>query len=214
MTGAISWTGGAPFADATLTPSIEVWNNATAVSPFCLAVTVTDASGATVGTAAGCGTAPGGGAVTTWSPAAPIALPQAALWHLVAAPLKPALYSMAVSLTVSGAATDAGSARFGVRQTEWKSDTGFWLNGVSTKILGMANHQDMSSVGVGVPDHLQHWRVLKQKEFGANGWRTAHNPPAPTLLDACDELGFLVWDETHRNGNLPLLEKLIRRDRN
>lgn len=42
--------------------------------------------------------------------------------------------------------------------------------------------------------------MSKLKEFGANGWRTAHNPPNPALLDAADELGTLVWDENHRNG--------------
>ena len=173
VTGPITWTGGAPFADASLTPSVEVWSNASAASPFCLALTVLDASGATVGSASGCGSAPGGGAVTVWSPSAPIALPQAALWHTpLAAPLKPALYTLAVALTVAGAAVDAGEARFGVRQTEWRADTGFWLNGVNTKIKGMANHQDAQAVGVGVPDHLQYWRVLKLVEMGANGWRT------------------------------------------
>ena len=49
---------------------------------------------------------------------------------------------------------------------------------------------------------------------GVNGWRTAHNPPNPALLDACDTIGMVVWDETHRNGNLPELELLILRDRN
>jgi hypothetical protein len=28
-TGTITWTGGAPFADSQLTPSVEVWNNGT-----------------------------------------------------------------------------------------------------------------------------------------------------------------------------------------
>ena len=49
---------------------------------------------------------------------------------------------------------------------------------------------------------------------GVNGWRTAHNPPNPALLDATDSIGMVVWDETHRNGNLPELELLIKRDRN
>jgi hypothetical protein len=49
---------------------------------------------------------------------------------------------------------------------------------------------------------------------GANGWRTAHNPPNPALLDAADALGFLVWDESHRNGILSELETLVLRDRN
>ena len=216
VTGAISWAGGAPFADASLSPSVEVWSNATSASPapFCVALTVRDAAGAAVGAANGCGSAAGGGAVTVWSPAAPIALPGAALWHLVDAPLTPALYTLDVSLTVAGAAVDAATVSFGVRAIKFDAATGFYLNGVATKIKGMANHQDMAAVGVGVPDHLQAWRILKQKEFGANGWRCAHNPPTPALLDAADSIGFVVWDETHRNGNLPLLEKLIRRDRN
>ena len=35
--------------------------------------------------------------------------------------------------------------------------------------------------------------------MGANGWRTAHNPPTPALLDETDRQGMLVWDENHRN---------------
>jgi len=31
--------------------------------------------------------------------------------------------------------------------------------------------------------------------MGCNGIRTAHNPPAPELLDLCDRMGFIVMDE-------------------
>ena len=65
-----------------------------------------------------------------------------------------------------------------------------------------------------VPDHLQWHRVWRQKQYGSNGWRTAHNPPTPALLDACDELGFVVWDENHRNGQYDQIPYLIKRDRN
>ena len=33
------------------------------------------------------------------------------------------------------------------------------------------------------------------KDMGCNAIRTAHNPPAPELLDLCDEMGFIVMDE-------------------
>jgi beta-galactosidase len=36
-------------------------------------------------------------------------------------------------------------------------------------------------------------RILK--EAGFNAVRTAHNCPAPGLLDLCDEMGMLVWNE-------------------
>ena len=51
-------------------------------------------------------------------------------------------------------------------------------------------------------------------DWGSNGWRTAHNPPTPALLDACDELGYVVWDENHRNGQFDQVPWLIKRDRN
>ena len=76
------------------------------------------------------------------------------------------------------------------------------LAGRPFKILGNANHQDFAAVGVAVPDHLQWYRVQAQKNWGSNGWRTAHNPPTPALLDAMDELGYVSWDENHRNGQL------------
>jgi beta-galactosidase len=50
--------------------------------------------------------------------------------------------------------------------------------------------------------------------MGGNAWRTAHNPPNPALLDAADRLGFLVWDENHRNGQDDELRRLVLRDRN
>jgi len=65
-----------------------------------------------------------------------------------------------------------------------------------------------------VPDGLQPHRIRKLKEMGMNGWRTAHNPPNPGLLEAADRLGFLVWDENHRNGQDSEIERPVLRDRN
>jgi hypothetical protein len=33
------------------------------------------------------------------------------------------------------------------------------------------------------------------RDMGVNAIRTSHNPPAPELLDLCDRMGLLVWDE-------------------
>ena len=33
------------------------------------------------------------------------------------------------------------------------------------------------------------------RDMGVNAIRTSHNPPAPELLDLCDRMGFVVWDE-------------------
>ena len=54
--------------------------------------------------------------------------------------------------------------------------------------------------------------------MGCNAYRASHNPPTPELLDACDQLGMLVIDETRRMASdvasLAELESLVRRDRN
>ena len=58
-------------------------------------------------------------------------------------------------------------------------------------------------VGVALPDAVQYFRVRKLQEMGCNAIRTSHNPPTPELLDACDELGMLVLDETRMLSSNP-----------
>ena len=69
-----------------------------------------------------------------------------------------------------------------------------------------------------MPDRIQYDRVARLKEMGANGFRTAHNVPAPEVLDDCDQLGMLVLDENRRMDTSPQtlddLRRMILRDRN
>ena len=98
------------------------------------------------------------------------------------------------------------------------SKSGTLLNGEPVKLKGMCCHQDHAGVGVAIPDSLQEYRLLRLKEMGCNAYRTAHNPPTPELLDACDRLGMLVINENRYFSSSPehlgQLENLIRRDRN
>lgn len=54
---------------------------------------------------------------------------------------------------------------------------------------------------------LLYRQVSKLKEMGCNAIRTAHNTPSSVLLEACNELGMMVMDETFdgwafpKNGN-------------
>ena len=50
---------------------------------------------------------------------------------------------------------------------------------------------------------MQYYRIRKLQEMGCNSIRTSHNPPTPELLDACDELGMLVFDETRMMSSNP-----------
>ncbi|GMH50795.1 hypothetical protein TL16_g00871 [Triparma laevis f. inornata] len=133
------------------------------------------------------------------------------LWSIA----HPSLYALKTSLIGSdGEVLDSSSVNFGCRKAIFDADNGFSLNDVPTKILGVANHQDLPGFGTAVPDSLQEHRVKAMQAFGSNAWRTAHNCPTSALLDATDKLGMLVWDENHHNGQTDEAITLVRRDRN
>lgn len=142
----------------------------------------------------------------------PVKSPQ--LWSVA----QPNLYTVRTTVLSDGKPVDAVDSTCGFRTIRFDKDQGFFLNDQPLKLQGTCNHQDHAGVGVAVPDSIQEFRIRKLKEMGANAYRTAHNPPAKELLDACDRLGMLVMDETrHFNASpeyLKQLEWLVRRDRN
>jgi beta-galactosidase len=146
------------------------------------------------------------------------------LWSLQS----PQLYQLHTTILQDGRPVDSTKTTFGIRTIRFDADKGFFLNGQHIEIQGAANHQDFAGVGIAVPDSLQPWRVKRLKEMGCNGWRTAHNPPDASLLDACDRLGMLVMEENRHLGdsylghsptgtsytNLSDLAFMVQRDRN
>ena len=128
------------------------------------------------------------------------------------------LYRLVTVVESEGKAVSQDETRFGVRTIAWDDQRGFLLNGRVVKIKGMCNHQDHAGVGVAVPDAIQRYRIERLKDMNCNGLRTTHNTPAAEVLDACDELGVLVMDETRMFSSseegLSELARMIRRDRN
>lgn len=143
-----------------------------------------------------------------------IEVPRPELWS----PETPALYRALTEVKVAGRAVDRYSTTFGVRTIRFSPDDGFFLNGRSTPIKGMCNHQDFAGVGVALPDSIHEYKIRLLKEMGCNAYRCAHHPPAPELLDACDRLGMMVMDENRKLDSSPTgladLESMILRDRN
>ena len=128
------------------------------------------------------------------------------------------LYSLVTDVRSGGDVVDRYVTRFGIRSIEVDPSRGLLLNGSPVKVKGTCNHQDHAGLGVALPDSVQYFRIRKLKEMGSNGLRTSHNPPTPELLDACDELGMLVFAETRMMSSNPeglaQFENLIRCDRN
>ena len=104
------------------------------------------------------------------------------------------LYTAQVTVSAEGQ-KDTYSVRFGVRTTDWDADKGFSLNGRPLKMLGVCLHHDMGCLGTAVHRRALQRELQILKDMGVNAIRTSHNPPAPELLDLCDEMGFVVMDE-------------------
>jgi len=107
----------------------------------------------------------------------------------------PYLYTLKTELKIGKQIVDVVETKFGVRDIEWKAETGMWLNGKNVKLQGVCNHQDAGALGAAVPYKILRFRIQQLKDMGVNAFRTAHNPQTPDFYDICDELGMLVMDE-------------------
>ena len=128
------------------------------------------------------------------------------------------LYKLVTEVQAGGEIVDRYETPFGIRTAEFDAEKGFFLNGKPVKLKGTCNHQDHAGLGAALPDSVQYYRMAKLQEMGCNSLRTSHNPPTPELLDACDRMGMLVFDETRMMSSNPeglsQFANLVRRDRN
>lgn len=110
-------------------------------------------------------------------------------------PESPYLYTATTRLLVDGKEVDSYDTRFGVRKIEYIPEKGFFLNGNVTKLKGVCNHHDLGPLGAAVNKSAIRHQLELLKDMGCNAIRTAHNMPAPELIELCDEMGFMVMVE-------------------
>ncbi|KQT51872.1 beta-D-galactosidase [Devosia sp. Leaf420] len=112
------------------------------------------------------------------------------LWDLKT----PTLYSLEITLDTA-AGQDVANIRFGFRSAEFTTD-GFKLNGKLLKLRGLNRHQSFPYIGyaMGKSAQVKDAEILKH-ELKLNMVRTSHYPQSHYFLDACDELGLLVFEE-------------------
>ncbi|MBN2161351.1 MAG: discoidin domain-containing protein [Pontiellaceae bacterium] len=116
---------------------------------------------------------------------------QPGLWS----PEHPELYTLVVTLLQDGLILDSSSVKHGFRWFEFTARKGFFLNGRSYKLHGANRHQDKRGVGNAL-DLQQHYEdLMHMKEAGCNWVRLAHYQQDDYVLQLCDELGLLVWEE-------------------
>lgn len=130
----------------------------------------------------------------------------------------PNLYAVKTVIIENGKEIDESYTRIGFRTAEFTVDRGFLLNGKPVYINGVCAHQDFGLTGLAVTENIAKYKMSLIKEMGANGYRTSHYMQTESYLDACDELGILVFDEARWFESTPeafeQLDSLIKRDRN
>ncbi len=142
------------------------------------------------------------------------------LWDLHA----PHLCDVVVTLLSGGTPLHNYRVRTGLREARFELD-GFFLNGRRLQIFGLNRHELFPYAGFAMPPRVMRRdaEILKG-DFNLNMVRCSHYPQNPAFLDACDELGLMVWEEMpgwHFIGNdawkdlaVRNVQSMVRRDRN
>jgi beta-galactosidase len=107
----------------------------------------------------------------------------------------PKLYTAKTIVRKNNEVVDTDETTFGLRTFELKANDGFHLNGRRVQLYGVNLHHDHGPLGAAFYTRAMERQLEIMREMGCNAVRTSHNPPAPELLDLCDRMGFVVWDE-------------------
>ena len=119
-----------------------------------------------------------------------ISIDSPVLWS----PGKPSLYECLVSLkSVHG--DSLVQERFGLRSFEFIKNGPFKLNGERLLIRGTQRHEDHAGVAAAMTEEQMRQEMRLIKDLGANFIRLGHHQQSRVILDMCDELGLLVWEE-------------------
>jgi beta-galactosidase len=108
----------------------------------------------------------------------------------------PNLCDVRVMLIENGTLIDEAWVRTGIRKLEWNATQGLLVNGQSVKLRGGCIHHDNGPLGACSFKKAELRKVEILKQAGFNAIRSAHNPAGKALLEACDELGMYVMNET------------------
>ncbi len=130
----------------------------------------------------------------------------------------PSLYNVKTYVYSDDELIDEVETRIGFRTVELSPTEGVLLNGKRIKLKGVCDHMDFGLLGKAVSDNICRHKISLIKSMGSNALRTAHYPHNEATMDACDEQGLLVFNETRRfescDESMEALEMLVKRDRN
>jgi beta-galactosidase len=102
----------------------------------------------------------------------------------------PQLYTVEVS-----AGEHAQREKIGFRQFEFVEKGPFLLNGKRLLLRGTHRHEDHAGVAAAMTEEMMRTEMIMMKEMGVNFIRLGHYQQSRIILNLCDSLGILVWEE-------------------
>jgi beta-galactosidase len=142
------------------------------------------------------------------------------LWNVE----RPQLYELEVTLFANEKPLHTQRTRIGFREARFELD-GFYLNGRRLQLFGLNRHELYPYLGYAAPRRLlRRDAEILRHQFNCNIVRCSHYPQSSAFLDACDELGLMVWEEipgwqyigdaAWQECAVRDVEAMVRRDRN
>ena len=110
-------------------------------------------------------------------------------------PDDPQLYWAEGLLETDDGTADVVRIRFGITRAEFRPEEGFFLDGTRIDLHGCNRHESIPGLGNALPEELHRADARLLKDYGCNFVRLSHYPQHPAFLDACDELGIMVYAE-------------------
>ena len=114
-------------------------------------------------------------------------------------PENPAFTYVRCVLRENGKDIDDLIERTGLR-TIRAEGTKILFNDQPVRIRGFNRHEDHGLFGSSLPPAAMVQDLQLIRDLGGNAVRTSHYPNDPYFLDLCDEMGILVWEESHARG--------------
>lgn len=109
-------------------------------------------------------------------------------------PDAPQQYTVSLSLTANGA-TVLQEEKIGFRNFEFVKKGPFMLNGKRLLLRGTHRHEDHAGVAAAMTEDMIRTEIKMMKEMGVNFIRLGHYQQSRIVLNLCDSLGILVWEE-------------------
>lgn len=109
-------------------------------------------------------------------------------------PDNPTLYSIKIE-TLGKNGGQVYTDNFGFREFEFKKNGPFYLNGERLLLRGTHRHEDHAGVAAAMTEEMIRAEMQLMKDMGVNFIRLGHYQQSRIVLNLCDSLGILVWEE-------------------